>query len=58
MRQDAADKVVAAFDSFCIAGQRSSVPYLRKEMERLGKDYIYVTSYSSEMLKQLPQEYD
>lgn len=58
VRQDAADKVIAAFDSFCIAGQRSSVPYLRKEMERQGKDYVYVTSYSSEMLKQLPQEYD
>ena len=58
VRQDAADQVIAAFDSFCIAGQRSSVPYLRKEMERQGKSYIYVASYSSEMLKQLPQEYD
>ena len=34
------------------------MPYLRKEMERQGKSYIYVASYSSEMLKQLPQEYD
>ncbi len=54
----AIEAVVSKFDSFCIAGQRSSVPYLREEMERQGKPYIYASSYSREVLDQLPQDYD
>jgi len=56
--KEAADKVIAKFDRFCIVGQRSSVPYLRKEMERQGKSYIYAASYAPEILGSLPQEYD
>ena len=52
------EKVVARFDSFCIAGQRASLPFLRKEIERRGKSYMHVASYSEEMLKDLPQAFD
>jgi len=52
-------KIVASkFDRFCIAGQRSSVPYLRKELERLGKSYVYVASYSRGTMEKLPQDYE
>jgi acyl-CoA synthetase (AMP-forming)/AMP-acid ligase II len=58
VHERAVETVVAKFDSFCIAGQRSSVPYLRKELERLGKPYVYTPSYAKELMGKLPQDYD
>jgi acyl-CoA synthetase (AMP-forming)/AMP-acid ligase II len=52
------DKVLASYDRFCIAGQKSSLPYVRKELDRLGKPYVYSASYSPEMLKPLEGSYD
>jgi acyl-CoA synthetase (AMP-forming)/AMP-acid ligase II len=56
--EDAIQTVISKFDSFCIAGQRSSVPYLRKELERQGKPYVYTSSYSREAMEKLPQDFD
>lgn len=56
--KDAIEAVVSKFDSFCVVGQHSSVPYLREEIERQGKPYVYASSYSREVLDQLPQDYD
>jgi acyl-CoA synthetase (AMP-forming)/AMP-acid ligase II len=58
VNKPAVEAVVSKFDSFCIAGQRSSVPFLRAEIERQGKSYIYASSYSREVLDRLPQDYD
>ena len=52
------DDLVSHFDSFCIAGQQSSVAHLRKEIERQGKRYVYAASYAPEILKNVPEEYD
>jgi acyl-CoA synthetase (AMP-forming)/AMP-acid ligase II len=56
--QPLADKVISRFDRFCIAGQRSSVPYVRKELERLSKSYVYATSYAPEILSKVTQDYE
>jgi acyl-CoA synthetase (AMP-forming)/AMP-acid ligase II len=56
--EDAVKTVASKFDSFCIAGRPSSVPYLRKELDRLGKPYVYAASYSQEVLANVPQDYD
>jgi acyl-CoA synthetase (AMP-forming)/AMP-acid ligase II len=58
VNEDAIKTVVSKFDSFCIAGQRSSIPYLRQEIERQGKPYVYAASYSRETLENLPQDFD
>lgn len=48
--KEAIDKVIARFGSFCIAGQSASVPYVRKELERLGKPYVQTSGYAPEVL--------
>lgn len=52
------DKILAKFDSFCIAGQTASVPYIRKQLEQSGKTYSYVPSYAPEILKKTPAKFD
>jgi acyl-CoA synthetase (AMP-forming)/AMP-acid ligase II len=52
------DEVIASYDRFCIAGQKASLPYVRKELERQGKSYVVSASYSPEMLKSLNGQYD
>jgi acyl-CoA synthetase (AMP-forming)/AMP-acid ligase II len=52
------DSVIASYDRFCIAGQKASLPYVRKELERQGKSYVVSASYSPEMLKALHGQYD
>jgi acyl-CoA synthetase (AMP-forming)/AMP-acid ligase II len=55
---EAVDKVIAKFDRFCIVGQRSSLPYVRRKLEREGKHYVHATSYAPEMLGRIPRDYD
>jgi hypothetical protein len=52
------DSILARFDSFCIAGQDSSVPYVSSEIERLGKRYVRLPSHAAEALEQLEERYD
>lgn len=52
------DKLLGKFDSFCIVGQTSSVPYIRKELQRLGKKFFEVRSYAPEILKTTPEKFD
>jgi acyl-CoA synthetase (AMP-forming)/AMP-acid ligase II len=53
-----ADMAISKFDRFCIAGQRSSVPYVRKELERQNKSYVYAASYAPEILNKVAEDYD
>jgi acyl-CoA synthetase (AMP-forming)/AMP-acid ligase II len=50
------DKVVDAFDSFYVGGQPSSLPYLRRKLDEVGKPYVLVPSLTAEFLDQLPQK--
>lgn len=56
--KDNVDKLLAKFDSFCIVGQTASVPYIRKELQRLGKKFVEVRSYAPEILRTLPEKFD
>jgi hypothetical protein len=58
VEQSLVDSVIAKFDRFCIAGQRSSLPYVRMELERQNKSFVYAASYAPEILKELPEAYD
>jgi hypothetical protein len=58
LRQEPVDKVLAKYDSFCLAGQSSSAPYVRRELARLGKRYVEVPSHGSKILESLPEQYD
>lgn len=42
----AVDRIVAAYDRFCVVGQECSVPYLVKKLEAAGKSFIRSASYS------------
>jgi len=46
------DKVLDAFDSFLIAGQSASVPYVRHKLDELGKPYEIIPSYAPAALAQ------
>ena len=55
---DAVDVIVQHFDSFIIAGQVSSVPYLVQQLERFGKRYVRVASHAPNILGTLTATYD
>lgn len=57
-RKKAIDLVLAKYDRFCIVGQRSSAPYIRKELERQGKGYFYLNSYAPEIIGSAPERPD
>ncbi len=52
------DRVLDHFDSFCIAGEQASLPYVRAELARMGKPYIQVSSHAPEMLAKRQEVYD
>ncbi|BBX47784.1 hypothetical protein GCM10009641_88160 [Mycobacterium cookii] len=54
----AVDRIVERYDRFCIAGSASSVPYLRRELDRAGKSYVQVPSYAQQILSRLDFDYD
>ena len=54
----AIDTLLAAYASFCIAGQDSSVPYIREALGRAGKPYVCVPSYAPEMLRTVDLAYE
>jgi acyl-CoA synthetase (AMP-forming)/AMP-acid ligase II len=56
--REAIDRVVERYDRFCIAGPASSLPYLRRELDRQGKSYVHVPSYAKQILSGLDFEYD
>ncbi len=56
--RDAVDMIAQHFDSFIIAGQASSVPYLVQQLERLGKRYVQVVSHAPDVLGTLTATYD
>jgi hypothetical protein len=56
--KDAVDKVLAKYGSFCIAGQNASAPYIRQQLERMGKPYVQSTSYAPEVLSPLAGKFE
>jgi acyl-CoA synthetase (AMP-forming)/AMP-acid ligase II len=55
---EAADALADRYDRFCIVGQKASLPYFRKALEKRGKTYVTAMSYSPEILGKLPRDYD
>jgi hypothetical protein len=53
VNKKAVDLILGHFESFCIAGQPSSIPYVRRELERLGKDYCATPSHAMPALENL-----
>ena len=56
--QVAVDLIVERYERFCIAGLASSVPYLRRALDRAGKSYVQVPSYAEKILARLDFDYD
>jgi acyl-CoA synthetase (AMP-forming)/AMP-acid ligase II len=54
----AIEKVIDRFDSFCIAGQAASAPYVEKAIERHGKRHIRVPSFAKEVLDGLSDRFE
>jgi hypothetical protein len=50
--------VIDHYDRGIIAGQRSSVPYIRRKLEEVGKEYCYVPSYAPEIIEKLDGDWD
>jgi acyl-CoA synthetase (AMP-forming)/AMP-acid ligase II len=51
VKQAPIDMLIDQFDRICVAGQSSSVPYIRKRLEALGKTYLNIPSYAPEIVK-------
>ena len=58
LRKDAVDKILEKYESFCIAGQRASLPYIRRQLERLQKRFIQVPSHHPTILNSLTEKFD
>jgi acyl-CoA synthetase (AMP-forming)/AMP-acid ligase II len=54
----AIDQLLAAYDSFCIAGQESSIPYIRDVLTRAGKRFSFVPSFAPEILATVEEPFD
>ncbi len=52
------DVMLQRFDSFCIAGQAASIPYIRDTLTRMGKRFTLVPSYAPEILATVAEPYD
>ena len=50
----ALDRVLAAYDRFCIVGQPASVAYIRRTLAEQGKAWVEAPSYHSAVLDTLP----
>ena len=58
IKKDPVDAILQRFDTFCIAGQESSIPYIGAELERLGKTYVRVPSHAPQILEQVSADFD
>lgn len=52
--QQALERVLETFDRFCIAGHPSSVAFLPKYLDAVGKRYTYAPGYSARALERSP----
>jgi acyl-CoA synthetase (AMP-forming)/AMP-acid ligase II len=52
------DKLLDAYGSFCIAGQESSIPYIRRVLSEAGKPFVCVPSYAPEILATVELDYE
>jgi hypothetical protein len=52
------DVLLHSYNSFCIAGQAASIPYIRQALEQAGKRYVCVPSYAPEILATIEEPYD
>ena len=52
------DEVLDAFDRFCIVGQKSSLPYVAKRIEALGKSYVRALSFAPGALNAMQDDFD
>lgn len=52
------DRVLDRFRRFCIVGQPSSVPYVRRRLDAPGKPYVVVPSYAPEVLERVEEPFD
>ncbi len=52
------DTLLARFARFCIAGQDSSIPYIRNALAHAGKPFVHVPSYAPEILQPFAGTYD
>ena len=50
--------MIDEYASFYIAGQSASLPYLRRRLDQLGKDYVLIPSFAPEILDALPRRYE
>jgi acyl-CoA synthetase (AMP-forming)/AMP-acid ligase II len=57
-RKEIVDRLLQKYERFCIVGQPASVPYIRKELERLGKPFVQTSSYSPAILEQFKGQFD
>jgi hypothetical protein len=57
-QRDVIEELIKNFHSFCIVGQRSSLPYLRRRLEGLGRPYTVIPSFAPEIVATLPRQYD
>jgi hypothetical protein len=55
VNRDPVDKILNRFDSFYIAGQQSSVPYLQKRITALGKRFVLIPSYAPQVINGLAE---
>ncbi|HWY15763.1 MAG TPA: AMP-binding protein [Rhizomicrobium sp.] len=58
IKKDKVDRLLAKYESFCIAGQSSSIPYIRRELDRQRKAYYCVQSYAPDILAKLAGSFD
>jgi hypothetical protein len=57
-RRDVIENIIEHFRSFCIVGQRSSLPYLRRRLEELRRPYALIPSFAPEIVATLPDRYE
>ncbi len=56
--KSAVDTLISHFESFCIAGQPSSIPYIASRLKELGKPFTTIPSHSSEIVKHIDHSFD
>jgi acyl-CoA synthetase (AMP-forming)/AMP-acid ligase II len=57
-KRETVDRIAEHFDSICIVGQRSSLPHLRRQLEKRQKRFVQIPSFAPEILATLTEPYD
>jgi acyl-CoA synthetase (AMP-forming)/AMP-acid ligase II len=56
--QQHVDRILEKYNSFYLAGQRSSTPYIWKRLIEMGKPFRHIPSFSPRILEKVPEKYE